>query len=71
MLTGADSANYTLTQPAGLTADNHDTAIALANVPDDIRGFGHVKENNLKAARGRWSKLLEQFRHPHSGQQAA
>lgn len=56
---------------AGLTAANHETAIALANVPDDIRGFGHVKENNLKAARGRWSKLLEQFRHPHSGQQAA
>jgi hypothetical protein len=40
--------------------------VALANVPDDIRGFGHVKENNLKAARGRWEKLLAQFRNPQA-----
>ncbi len=44
----------TLTQ--GLSAANHDTAIALANLPDDIRGFGHVKENNLNAVRGRWGQ---------------
>lgn len=55
----------------GLSAANHDTAVALANLPDDIRGFGHVKENNLKAARGRWEKLLAQFRNPQAGQQAA
>jgi indolepyruvate ferredoxin oxidoreductase len=55
----------------GLSAANHDTAIALANLPDDIRGFGHVKENNLNAVRGRWAKLLAQFKHPEAGQQAA
>ncbi len=41
------------TLTAGLTAANYDTAVALANLPDDIRGFGHVKENNLKAVRAR------------------
>ena len=56
---------------AGLTAANHETAIALANLPDDIRGFGHVKANNLAAVRGKWARLLEQFRHPESGRQAA
>jgi indolepyruvate ferredoxin oxidoreductase len=56
---------------AGLNAANHDTAVALANLPDDIRGFGHVKENNLKAVRARWQKLLEQFRHPETAQRAA
>ncbi|MBY4946612.1 indolepyruvate ferredoxin oxidoreductase family protein [Cupriavidus respiraculi] len=56
---------------AGLNAGNHQTAVALASLPDDIRGFGHVKENNLKAARGRWTRLLEQFRHPEAGQRAA
>ena len=56
---------------AGLNAANHDTAVALANLPDDIRGFGHVKENNLKAVRARWAKLLEQFRHPETAQRAA
>ncbi len=55
----------------GLNAANYDTAVTLANLPDDIRGFGHVKENNLKAVRGRWAKLLEQFRHPETAQRAA
>ncbi|WP_423195446.1 MULTISPECIES: indolepyruvate ferredoxin oxidoreductase family protein [unclassified Cupriavidus] len=56
---------------AGLTPANHETAVALANLPDDIRGFGHVKANNLAAVRGKWARLLEQFRHPESGRQAA
>ncbi len=56
---------------AGLNAANHGTAVALASLPDDIRGFGHVKANNLKAARSRWQTLLAQFRNPAQGQQAA
>ena len=27
-----------------LNAKNHDLAIAIAEVPDEIRGYGHVKE---------------------------
>ncbi len=56
---------------AGLSVANHGTAVTLANLPDDIRGFGHIKENNLKAVRSRWVKLLEQFRHPETAQRAA
>jgi len=55
----------------GLTAANHSTAVELANVPDDIRGFGHVKENNLAAARGKWARLLGVFRDPKVGERAA
>lgn len=35
---------------ANLTADNLDAAVALATYPDTIRGFGHVKERNVKKA---------------------
>jgi len=30
-----------------LTADNHETAIAIAKIPDEIRGYGHVKEKAM------------------------
>ena len=38
------------------------TAIQLARLPDDIRGFGHVKEKNRMAAQQKRSELLQQFR---------
>jgi indolepyruvate ferredoxin oxidoreductase len=41
-----------------LNADSHATALELARVPEQIKGFGHVKERNLKAARTRWDELL-------------
>ena len=34
-----------------LTAENHATAVAIARIPEDIRGYGHVKERHLKAAK--------------------
>jgi indolepyruvate ferredoxin oxidoreductase len=45
--------------------------VELARLPEDIRGFGHVKEANLAAARIRWNKLLAQWRDPAAAQQAA
>ena len=45
----------------GLTADNHAVAIDIARIPDQIRGFGHVKERNLVAARQRWAQLVQQW----------
>jgi indolepyruvate ferredoxin oxidoreductase len=47
---------------AGLTRENHATAVEIAALPERIRGFGHVKERNLKAARDSQATLLEQFR---------
>jgi indolepyruvate ferredoxin oxidoreductase len=49
---------------AGLERDNHAVAVELARLPAQIRGFGHVKERNLAAARARQEKLLEAFRTP-------
>ena len=34
-----------------LTPANQAAAVAWASVPDEIRGYGHVKEKNLRAAR--------------------
>jgi indolepyruvate ferredoxin oxidoreductase len=45
-----------------LAANNHHLAIALASIPEKIRGFGHIKERNLKAAKADEAALLEQFR---------
>lgn len=45
-------------------------AIELARLPDDIRGFGHVKERNLKAVLERRSELLQSYRDPKPRVQA-
>ena len=47
---------------AGLTPDNHHIAVGLAAIPDKIRGFGHVKQQHLTAAKADEAALLEQFR---------
>ena len=47
---------------ATLSKDNIETAIAIASVPEEIRGYGHVKERHLAAARAHEQKLLAQYR---------
>jgi indolepyruvate ferredoxin oxidoreductase len=44
-----------------LTADNREAALTFARLPEQIRGFGHVKARHLAAARQQWSVLLERF----------
>jgi len=44
-----------------LTPSNHATALALAALPEKIRGYGHVKDRNLTVVRGEWAALLKQF----------
>jgi indolepyruvate ferredoxin oxidoreductase len=48
-----------------LTADKHHLAVALASLPERIKGFGHVKERNLEAAEQDKARLLDQFRSGH------
>jgi len=48
----------------GLTAANHELAVRLASVPDDIRGYGHVKDANIEKARRKQANLLEHWRNP-------
>jgi indolepyruvate ferredoxin oxidoreductase len=47
---------------AGLTADNHSIAVALAAIPDKIRGFGHVRLRHIESAKQQEKALLAQFR---------
>ena len=47
-----------------LSADNHATAVEIARIPEQIKGYGHVKERNLKAARIRWDELMAAYRNP-------
>jgi indolepyruvate ferredoxin oxidoreductase len=46
---------------ASLSADKHALAVAIAKVPENIRGYGHVKLANLATAKGRWRELLDRF----------
>ncbi|WP_342131787.1 indolepyruvate ferredoxin oxidoreductase family protein [Hydrogenophaga sp. OTU3427] len=55
----------------GLNAGNHALALDIARLPEAIKGFGHVKERNLRAARGRWDGLMAQWRDPAAARQAA
>jgi indolepyruvate ferredoxin oxidoreductase len=43
-----------------LSKDQHARAVDIARVPETIKGFGHVKERNLQAARLQWQQLLGQ-----------
>jgi indolepyruvate ferredoxin oxidoreductase len=47
-----------------LTAENLAQAVAIASIPEDIRGFGHVKERNLAAAKRKEAELIAAF---HAG----
>jgi indolepyruvate ferredoxin oxidoreductase len=56
---------------AKLDRDNHATAVAIASVPEDIRGFGHVKAASLKQAKAKEAALLAVFRSPAPSVRAA
>ena len=56
---------------AGLSAHNLDLAVKLASIPDDIRGYGHVKDAHVKKAKAKEADLLAQWRNPESLKAAA
>jgi len=47
---------------AKLNVDNHSLALEIANLPDTIKGFGHVKARNVVAVRSKWVGLMERWR---------
>jgi indolepyruvate ferredoxin oxidoreductase len=49
---------------AGLDAVRLPLAVQIADVPEQIRGFGHVKERQVKLARAAWDTLDAQWRAP-------
>jgi indolepyruvate ferredoxin oxidoreductase len=56
---------------AGLDQNNHAMAVQIAAVPETMRGFGHIKEKNVKAAREREASLLAAYLSPASAKAAA
>jgi len=46
----------------GLNSANHATAVALASIPEKIRGYGPVKQRHLAAAKAEENALREQFK---------
>ncbi len=56
---------------ASLSPENHATAVALASLPEQIRGYGHVKEANVEAGKKRRDELLARFNSPPSTRRAA
>jgi indolepyruvate ferredoxin oxidoreductase len=44
-----------------LTPQKRDLAVAIANVPDGIRGFGHIKLANATIAKAREQELLTRY----------
>jgi indolepyruvate ferredoxin oxidoreductase len=46
----------------GLDAGNLAQAAEIARIPEEIRGYRHVKARHLATARPRWEKLMAQWR---------
>jgi indolepyruvate ferredoxin oxidoreductase len=46
----------------GLEQGNHALAVSIASLPEEIRGFGHIKMKSIAKARARCDELLERFR---------
>jgi indolepyruvate ferredoxin oxidoreductase len=45
-----------------LTADKLALAAEIARIPEEIRGYGHVKERHVKTARAKWDGLMGKWR---------
>jgi len=56
---------------AKLSGENLALAVEIASIPEDIRGYGHVKDRHLSAARAKWSALMARWRTPGAEQKLA
>ena len=54
-----------------LSAENRETAVALASIPEKIRGYGHIKEKHLADAKAEKAALIEAYRNPAATRAAA
>lgn len=50
---------------------NADVVRELLALPDEIRGFGHVKEANVAAVKVKWDALVSRLIEPTSEKMAA
>ena len=54
-----------------LSKDTHATAMALARLPEEIRGYGHIKHGNYDKAKRKEAALLAMLRDPKPARVAA
>ena len=54
-----------------LNANNHPVAVEIAGLPEQIRGYGHVKERHIDAVKARETELLTSYRNPATHADAA
>ena len=54
---------------ATLDAGNHALAVEIARIPEQIKGYGHVKERTLKLAREQWQGNMARWRAPQPAEQ--
>ncbi len=52
-----------------LDAGNHALAVEIARIPEQIKGYGHVKERTLKLAREQWQGNMARWRAPQPAEQ--
>ena len=53
-----------------LNVANHGAAVEIARIPEQIKGFGHVKARNLKTAREVWSRAMVAWRETSGTRQS-
>ncbi len=56
---------------ANLSADTYALCVDLLSTPDDIRGFGPVKEGNIKKTRAKQAILMRRITHTPAQKKAA
>ena len=56
---------------ARLGPDTHAVCVAIARVPEQIRGYGHIKDEALDKAKAREAELLATLRTPAAPKLAA
>ncbi len=44
-----------------LTVENLPLAVKIAQLPEQIRGYGHIKERNMKNTNAKWDSLLAEY----------
>jgi indolepyruvate ferredoxin oxidoreductase len=50
---------------SGLNANNHEAAVKLLSLPEQVRGFGPVKRKSIAQYRIERERLLREFDQPH------
>jgi indolepyruvate ferredoxin oxidoreductase len=56
---------------AKLDRENHALAVEIASLPEQIKGFGHIKACNIEKTKAREGELLSLFRFPEQTVTAA